>query len=458
MTFTYMDMLLHNYWWRGNLQRDEKVEDMATSTGPSQINASIEKNDNGIMVYDYEGAICRAKSNLKSPAIKDAVNAIYNIDGIDLSTPHGNSGKISMVQHMASCDKKNNFHCTTCNCKHSFIELPVRKIIVGDSLLTIDHGGEDLPYDSTHFDYLVAPEEEMDVLTRSYFDLYKWTPETQVVYVLGAMNDVLHFKTFEQIVESYTKFDEMLNLLDRIHGRTGNARSRVVFCTLPWSPSLVPVPREGIYSTRPNWCTPRGKVIIDINYWLESVNEASHPGKVWPQAHNLGWRSSKKNKTSSERKYSKRRDAWRPNEEEEIHYSSQYIGNIIRDAQKFLNSLEAEILASREVTAKRARPSLPDDNQNLEPARVVRIIDDAELEDTSSSDIKVNIQNQVVRMLPLPQLEGGLATDDISVAINRGLATDDISVAINLSADNTFEAGNSDYELILEPDTNDLEI
>ena len=48
-------------------------------------------------------------------------------------------------------------------------------------------------------------------------------------------------------------------------------------------------------------------------------------------------------------------------------------------------------------------------------------------------------------MQPLPQLD-------------RGLVTDDISVAINLSADDKFEAGNSDYELILEPDTNDLEI
>ena len=35
-------------------------------------------------------------------------------------------------------------------------------------------------------------------------------------------------------------------------------------------------------------------------------------------------------------------------------------------------------------------------------------------------------------MQPLPQLD-------------RGLVTDDISVAINLSADDKFEAGNSDY-------------
>ena len=224
--------------------------------------------------------------------------------------------RATMLQRMLTIKSDNeNFNCHSCGTSHPLnISYRPRRVIVTDSTLNLRHGDACNPFDLEHHEYMALPGYDVESITRFYFEAMKMDPSQQLIYALVGLNNVLKGCSFEDLVKSLEKFEAMVNVLDNLHGRTGANRSRVAFGTLPQIPKLLPIPKQGIHSPDQTWLTPGGAVILDGNHWIENYNLMAFPLQNVPKSHSNGWRSVRKNKSTLERVWSIRKDAWRSSE------------------------------------------------------------------------------------------------------------------------------------------------
>ena len=264
--------------------------------------------------------------------------------------------RATMMQRMKNINAKgDSFGCESCGTEHPInISYRPRRVIVSDSSLNLKNGIPENPFDLEHHEYLHLPGWDIEAITRFYYETMKMDPAQQLIYALVGLNDILHGHSFEEVIESLEKFEAMVSALDKLHGRTGANRSRLAFGTLPHIPKLLKIPKQGIHSEDQSWLTKGGSVILNVNHWLEHYNQVSFPLQKVPKAHSNGWRSVRKNKSSLERVWSRRKDAWRSSEpkSDSVHYSNEMIGKILNDIRIFLREVLVEVQDKKEAESR----------------------------------------------------------------------------------------------------------
>ena len=130
-------------------------------------------------------------------------------------------------------------------------------------------------------------------------------------------------------------------------------------------------------------------MILDGNHWIENYNLMAFPLQKVPKSHSNGWRSVRKNKSTHERVWSLRKDAWRSSEprKDAVHYSDDTMGKILSDVRIFLRELLVEVQGKKQKEEQKDHvPSLTSHeigyNNNNPPTPDCSII----YEDISSSE------------------------------------------------------------------------